>query len=97
MWEGHAVGGVEGLVVDLVGTEAELPTDKGDALQVANLEKKPLEKEKPSENFQCSSLLHHGEGPGVSEVITPPLITTNAENRIQGNGLDAIGQAEVLA
>ena len=31
------------------------------------------------------------------EVITPPLITTNAENRIQGNGLDAIGQAEVLA
>jgi hypothetical protein len=38
---------------------------KGDVLREANLEKKPLEKEKPSENFQCSSPLHHGEGPGV--------------------------------
>lgn len=38
---------------------------KGDVLQVANLGKKPMEKEKPSENFQCSSLLHHGEGLGV--------------------------------
>ena len=65
MGESHAVGSVEGLAVDLVGTEAELPTDKGDVLQVANLEKKPLEKEKPSENFQCSSPLHHGEGLGV--------------------------------
>ena len=30
--EGYVVGGVEGLSVDFVGTEAELPPNEGDAL-----------------------------------------------------------------